>query len=252
MAVRIKLIHSTAPPPVLRAQATVSLANGVWLAGIQVVEAETGLRVVFPCTLVTDPVGAPAIAPALEFEEVATARKWEQRILQAFNEARGDVAPPPEKPAWARPPPPAPTGPVAEVHVGGAARGEPGPAAGAAVIALPGRPAIELARFVGAKSNSGLALFTGVLIAVTELERLKATGLALPSIVLKSDSSLIVKQFEGVWKIKEPTLAALVRDCRAVIERARLSIKFEQVPRSQNAAADALVERCLDAARGEG
>lgn len=253
MAVRIKLVHSSAAPPAVRAHASVSLAQGVWLSGIQVVQVERGLRVVFPTSVQMDASGGPQVQPMLEFESEQTRGKWEQRILEAY---RAESAPPPPEPR------PVAVGPLKHVparespaelpviFVDGGCRGNPGPGAAAALICIPGRAPIELVRFLG-PTNASAAEYTAVLLAMQEVERLASTGLALPELAVRGDSALLIKYFQGQWKVKDAKLFGLAAESRAVIERLHMQVHWEHVPREQNRAADTLVARCLDANLGE-
>ena len=126
------------------------------------------------------------------------------------------------------------------VHVDGGARGNPGPAAAAAVISSPeGEPLDEAARRIGATTNN-VAEYRALLLG---LERAKALGADVVEIV--NDSELVAKQVNGEYRVKKPEMAALHEQAaRALARFERWSIR--SVPRAQNAAADALVNRALD------
>jgi len=127
------------------------------------------------------------------------------------------------------------------VHVDGGARGNPGPAAAAAVISSPdGEPLDEAARRIGATTNN-VAEYRALLLG---LERAKALGADEVEIV--NDSELVAKQINGEYKVKHADMKPLHRAATEVLQGFdRWSVR--SVPRAQNAHADALVNQALDA-----
>jgi ribonuclease HI len=128
------------------------------------------------------------------------------------------------------------------VHVDGGARGNPGPAAAACVIATPaGEVLEERARLLGAVTNN-VAEYRALLLG---LERARALGAEEVEVI--GDSELIAKQVQGLYKVKHAALAPLHREALAALrEFQRWSVRT--VPRAQNAQADALVNAALDQA----
>lgn len=132
-------------------------------------------------------------------------------------------------------------------HFDGGSRGNPGPAAAAAVLELAGHSPVELARFLGEETNN-VAEYNGVLLALDAVAGLAADGVPVGEVVLRGDSQLVVNQLSGAWRIKDPTLEGLAERCGAAIERLGARVRFEHVPRARNKRADRLVNRCLDEA----
>jgi ribonuclease HI len=126
------------------------------------------------------------------------------------------------------------------VHVDGGARGNPGPAAAAAVVSDPdGRVLDEAAVTLGHATNN-VAEYRGLLLGLERAEALGAT-----EVEVINDSELIAKQVNGEYKVKHADLVPLHARARAGLEAfERWSVR--SVPRAQNAAADALVNRALD------
>jgi tryptophan 2,3-dioxygenase/ribonuclease HI len=126
------------------------------------------------------------------------------------------------------------------VHVDGGARGNPGPAAAAAVVSTPdGRVLDESAVTLGHATNN-VAEYRGLLLG---LERAAALGATEVEVV--NDSELIAKQVNGEYKVKHADLKPLHAQAREALGRfERWAIR--SVPRAENAAADALVNRALD------
>jgi ribonuclease HI len=128
------------------------------------------------------------------------------------------------------------------VHVDGGARGNPGPAAAAAVLSTPdGDIADEAHEYLGVATNN-VAEYRGLLLG---LQRARALGADEVEVV--NDSELVAKQVNGVYKVKHPDMRPLHAESLEALQGfARWSIR--SVPRAENAAADALVNQALDAA----
>jgi ribonuclease HI len=129
------------------------------------------------------------------------------------------------------------------VHVDGGARGNPGPAAAAAVLSTPeGEVVDEAHEYLGVASNN-VAEYRGLLLG---LQRARALG--ADEIEVVNDSELVAKQVNGLYKVKHPDMRPLHAESLSALQGfARWSIR--SVPRAHNAAADALVNQALDAAR---
>jgi ribonuclease HI len=128
------------------------------------------------------------------------------------------------------------------VHVDGGARGNPGPAAAAAVVSTPDGDVLdESSAFLGRATNN-VAEYRGLLLG---LERARELGASEVDVI--NDSELVAHQVNGRYKVKHPDMVPLHREAKAVLGGfERWSIR--PVPRAQNAAADALVNQMLDEA----
>jgi ribonuclease HI len=126
------------------------------------------------------------------------------------------------------------------VHVDGGSRGNPGPAAAAAVLSTPDGDVVdEAARTLGSTTNN-VAEYRGLLLG---LERAAALGATEVEVI--NDSELIAHQVTGRYKVKHPDMKPLHAEAlRALGGFERWSIR--PVPRAQNAEADALVNQALD------
>ena len=126
------------------------------------------------------------------------------------------------------------------VHVDGGSRGNPGPAAAAAVLSTPDGDVVdEAARTLGTTTNN-VAEYRGLLLG---LERAAALGATEVDVI--NDSELIAHQVTGRYKVKHPDMKPLHAEAlRALGGFERWSIR--PVPRAQNADADALVNQALD------
>jgi ribonuclease HI len=126
------------------------------------------------------------------------------------------------------------------VHVDGGARGNPGPAAAAAVVSAPdGTVLDEAARLLGETTNN-VAEYRALLLG---LERARALGATEVEVV--NDSQLVSEQVNGRYRVKHRDMIPLHREAMEALAGFD-SWSVRSVPRSENAAADALVNRALD------
>jgi ribonuclease HI len=128
------------------------------------------------------------------------------------------------------------------VNVDGGARGNPGPAAIAAVVATPDGEILEQhGRRIGDATNN-VAEYRALLLGIERARELGAS-----EVELIGDSELIVRQVKGEYKVKDAGLRPLHTKAQdALREFDAWSIRH--VRRDDNEAADLLVNQALDAA----
>jgi ribonuclease HI len=128
------------------------------------------------------------------------------------------------------------------VHVDGGARGNPGPAAAAAVVrdAASGEVLDEAAEVLGETTNN-VAEYRGLLLGLA-----RARALGAREVEVVNDSELIAKQVSGEYKVKHEAMKALHAQALEALG-AFDTWSVRSVPRAQNADADALVNQALDA-----
>ena len=132
------------------------------------------------------------------------------------------------------------------VQVDGGARGNPGPAAIAAVAtAQDGEPLAERSAYIGEATNN-VAEYRALLLGL-ELAR----ELGAPRVEVVNDSELVARQVGGQYKVKHAGLRPLYEEA---MERLRRFDRWSvhSVSRAENARADALVNAALDDALGNG
>jgi ribonuclease HI len=132
---------------------------------------------------------------------------------------------------------------VLTIHTDGAARGNPGPAAFAYVIARDGAPPIEERGCLGRMTNNQ-AEYTALVRALEHAARLGAAQ----HVQVFSDSELMVKQMRGEYRVKNEELRDLYEQARRLVGRFAV-VRFQHVRREQNTRADELCNEALD---GEG
>ena len=126
------------------------------------------------------------------------------------------------------------------VHVDGGSRGNPGPAAAAAVLSTPDGDVVDEAAVTLGTATNNVAEYRELLLG---LERAAALGATEVEVI--NDSELIAHQVTGRYKVKHPDMKPLHAEAlRALGGFERWSIR--PVPRAQNAEADALVNQALD------
>jgi len=129
------------------------------------------------------------------------------------------------------------------VHVDGGSRGNPGPAAAAAVVSSPEGEVLDEAAMTLGRATNNVAEYRGLLLG---LERARALGATEVDVV--NDSELIAHQVNGRYKVKHTDMKPLHAEALAALRGfERWSVR--PVPRAQNAEADALVNQALDGER---
>ena len=128
------------------------------------------------------------------------------------------------------------------VEADGGSRGNPGIAAGGAVVldATDGQLLAEIGVYVGHASNN-VAEYSGMIAGLRRAFEIAADA----EVLVRMDSKLVVEQMMGRWKIKHPDMAELAGTARELI--AGRTVHFEWVPREQNKLADAMANQAMDA-----
>jgi ribonuclease HI len=133
---------------------------------------------------------------------------------------------------------------VLQIHTDGASRGNPGAAAYAYVIAGPDGDPIEEADCLGTMTNNQ-AEYIALIRALEHALELGADN----SLVIHSDSELMVKQMNGEYRVKNEDLRDLYEKAQALTRRFRGPVRFRHVRRAENSRADALCNEALDGKR---
>jgi len=121
-----------------------------------------------------------------------------------------------------------------ELYVDGASRGNPGPA-GIGVVVQDGanRSVRQFSKSVGETTNN-VAEYLALIYALQEALRAGYTA-----VTVKSDSELLVRQFNGQYKVRDAQLRVL-HDVAAHLAQGFAHCRVEHVPREQNRLADRL------------
>jgi ribonuclease HI len=127
------------------------------------------------------------------------------------------------------------------VEADGGSRGNPGVAAGGAVVIDPASGAVlsQIGVYVGIATNN-VAEYSGLVAGLeAAIERDPDADLHV-----RMDSKLVVEQMSGRWKVKHPDMQVLWRTAQEIIGGRRVT--FEWVPRLQNSRADAAANESMD------
>lgn len=130
------------------------------------------------------------------------------------------------------------------IHTDGGSRGNPGPSAIGVCVLHNNTVIHEVAKYIGEATNNE-AEYTALLSALTWLIEHQES---VTSVVFKLDSKLVVEQVQKRWKIKEPRLMEYAKECWRLLDMITCVYNITYIPRSENSAADALVNKALDEA----
>jgi len=129
----------------------------------------------------------------------------------------------------------------------GACRGNPGPGgAGAVLMTGDGQVIATAKKFLGRCTNN-IAEYRALILGLEEALKHGASA-----VCVFLDSELLVRQIQGRYRVKNPALQPLMAEVRTLLSRFD-TWEVDHVPRSGNAAADALANEAIDEAlRKEG
>jgi probable phosphoglycerate mutase len=131
------------------------------------------------------------------------------------------------------------------VHIDGASRGNPGPAAyGVVMESADGSRLAAFSGYLG-KATNNVAEYQGLLAALDH-----ALGKGYRRVQVQTDSELMALQIKGAYKVKNPGLKPLWEAALRLIGRFE-SFSIEHVRRERNREADRLANLALDAAAAE-
>lgn len=127
------------------------------------------------------------------------------------------------------------------IEADGGSRGNPGTAAGGAVVVdeETGELLAELGVYVGIATNN-VAEYSGMIVGVTRALQIDPDA----RLRIRMDSKLVVEQMSGRWKIKHPDMADLAASARELLTGT--PVAFEWVPRLENSRADRLANEAMD------
>jgi ribonuclease HI len=131
------------------------------------------------------------------------------------------------------------------INTDGGSRGNPGPAASAFVVQKEGKEIYKAAKFIG-KATNNIAEYTAVLLAADWLlQNFKGSKVLEINFIL--DSELVVKQINGLYKVKDENIKKIYLKIVDTLKSLNASVTFQHVRREKNKIADFLVNEELDA-----
>lgn len=126
-------------------------------------------------------------------------------------------------------------------YTDGGSRGNPGPAGAGIVVSDPNQTVLSAKGFFLGTNTNNFAEYTGVIKALEAALELKAD-----QIELFSDSELLVKQLNGLYKVRSANIKPLYEQAANLLNRFK-QWTVTHVYRSDNKHADALVNQAMDA-----
>lgn len=135
------------------------------------------------------------------------------------------------------------------VHTDGGARGNPGPAAIGVVIEKDRKEIAGFGSRIGETTNN-VAEYTAVIEALTYIKsqipnpKFQTDEKLLIDFLL--DSTLVVNQLNGLFKVKETHLRELLTSVRLLEGEVGGVITYRYIPREENRRADFFVNKALD------
>lgn len=130
------------------------------------------------------------------------------------------------------------------IYTDGGARGNPGAAAAGYVIMGGGKILAEEGVYLGDNLTNNYAEYEALFLALTRAHEM---DLAQHAVEARLDSKLVVEQVSNRWKVKEPSLKSMCAKVQQLIKNSFASVTCVHIPREKNSAADALVNKALDA-----
>ncbi len=125
-------------------------------------------------------------------------------------------------------------------HIDGGARGNPGPAGYGVVLEDErGRPVAELSEYLGRQTNN-FAEYSGLLAALAY-----ALEHGCKALKVISDSELMVRQLNGIYRVRDPRLRELYDRAQSMIRKLDW-FGIEHARREHNREADRLANEAMD------
>ncbi len=124
---------------------------------------------------------------------------------------------------------------MVEVWIDGACAGNPGKM-GAGIVIKREKETIKYSVFLG-KGTNNLAEYYALFIALSELKHL-----GIKSGRIHSDSTLLVKQINGEYKVRDENIKKLFMKVKTLLTP---SITLHWIPREENKDADYLAKRAI-------
>lgn len=125
-----------------------------------------------------------------------------------------------------------------EIYIDGASKGNPGPSGVGAVICEDGQTIKNISNYIGNATNN-VAEYTALIYALQEALKLKADILKI-----NTDSQLLHRQINKVYKIKNPNIIALYNQVLHLLSGFK-RVSFNSIPREDNRGADKLATQAI-------
>jgi ribonuclease HI len=125
------------------------------------------------------------------------------------------------------------------IYTDGASRNNPGESGAGIYILRDGEPFEQISRYLGTTTNN-IAEYTAAIIGLEHAAKAGAK-----KVRLFADSELMVKQINGLYKVKNEGLKPLHTRVKGLIATIG-SVEVQYIPREKNKEADALANKAID------
>ena len=134
---------------------------------------------------------------------------------------------------------------VLNIYTDGGSRGNPGISGYGLVIYEDNQKVLyQEGRFLGIKTNNE-AEYSGIIAALEWVKKNKK-AYNITQLNFFADSQLMIRQFQGLYKVKAPTLLPLFSQAQQLLAQINLPTKFTDVRREFNKLADELANQAMD------
>jgi len=132
------------------------------------------------------------------------------------------------------------------IYTDGGSRGNPGPAAiGGVIKNNQGKEIYKFGKTIGVATNN-IAEYQALVFAFTWLVKNKNKFDSSTSFHFFLDSTLVVNQLNGLWKVKSPNMRQQIIYIRQLEAELNFPIKYTAIPRGKNTQADSLLNQALN------
>ena len=125
-----------------------------------------------------------------------------------------------------------------EIYIDGASKGNPGPSGIGAVICHDGQAIKNISSYIGNTTNN-VAEYTALIYALQEALLLKAEIL-----IINTDSQLLSRQINKIYKIKNPNISGLYNQVLRLMSAFKC-VSIKDIPRQENRGADKLATKAI-------
>ncbi|MFA5287227.1 MAG: ribonuclease HI family protein [Candidatus Omnitrophota bacterium] len=125
-----------------------------------------------------------------------------------------------------------------EIYIDGASKGNPGPSGIGAIIYQSGIVVKNISSFIGNATNN-IAEYTALIYALQEASVLKAESLNI-----KTDSQLLARQLNKVYKVKNANISGLYEQAVLLLSSFK-KVSIQNIPREENQGADRLATEAV-------
>lgn len=125
-----------------------------------------------------------------------------------------------------------------KIYIDGASKGNPGPSGIGVVICSDSQTIKNISSYIGNTTNN-VAEYTALIYALQEALKLKAQILNI-----NTDSELLCRQINKVYKIKNPNILGLYNQVTHLISGFK-QVTINNIPREENRGADKLATKAI-------